>query len=543
MVEIVGAVDGQASRFGVQDILNTLDQPQALQHLATFTGRPATQLFVADDTVIKLRMDFVFQPKDVQRRALAALQEERRLQVHHPHKTWFYCDWNGQLVIGNIAPRLHPLHREMPEALAVDKEQALSWFGALFALYLETALNNDRRLDEGLSNFGSDDNGKLYYLDDDFYPWDDYTSLALVLGVWIRQLEDVDEAFCEQLALMIAGTLMEKSGSIHAIHMLHGQLRNNLAVGERERACIATIMKVLSVCSRNGYKALRTTAHPDAPVNAADFCTDSIDAGSAAANPESGVSRALLTTITEPRFAVIADVHSNSSALQAVLNDIDANRIQQILVLGDLVGYGPDPAACIDQLRQRECLIVQGNHDYAASCGDTHRGFSKLATWSIDWTRENLDVSYLDWLGTLPPVHLQDDWMAVHGAPVDKSYFFAYVYHMTYQSNLDWLVEHKLAIAFHGHSHLQMCYQRRGNLDDKNLEMHQDLAKNRGTLVCPGSVGQPRGGESRAEYAIYDSTTRQLEMKRVEYDISSTVDAMQRLQFPSQLYERLTLGA
>ena len=89
MVEIVGAVDGQASQFSEHDILNTLDQPQALQHLATFTGRPATQLFVADNAVIKLRTDFVFQPKDVQRRALAALQEERRLQVHHPAKTWF----------------------------------------------------------------------------------------------------------------------------------------------------------------------------------------------------------------------------------------------------------------------------------------------------------------------------------------------------------------------------------------------------------------------------------------------------------------------
>lgn len=543
MVEIVGAVDGQASRFSEHDILHTLDQPQELQHLATFTGRPATQLFVADNTVIKLRTDFVFQPKDVQRRALAALQEERRLQVHHPAKTWFYCDWNGQLVIGNIAPRLNPLHREMPEALAADRDQALAWFGALFSLYIETALNNDRRLDEGLSNFGSDENGKIYYLDDDFYPWDDYTSLALVLGVWIRQLEQVDEAFCEQLALVIAGTLMEKSGSIHAIHMLHGQLRNNLAVGERERACIATIMQVLSVCSRNGYKTARAAARQDQSAGEVVSNVVSLATTNNVPNAEPGVSRDLLTNITEQRFAVIADVHSNSSALQAVLNDIDANDIQQILVLGDLVGYGPDPAVCIDMLRQRDCLIVQGNHDYAASCGDTHRGFSKLATWSIEWTRENLDASYLDWLGALPPIHLQDDWMAVHGAPVDKSYFFAYVYHMTYQSNLDWLQEHKLATAFHGHSHLQMCYYRRGNIDDKNLEMQQDLNKNRGTLVCPGSVGQPRGGESRAEYAIYDSGTRQLEMKRVAYDISNTVEIMQRLQFPAQLYERLTVGA
>ena len=540
MVHIVGAINEQAPLFDEQMILDTLDRPQVLQHLATFTGRPATQLFVSDATVIKLRTDFVFQPKDVERRTLAALQEERRLGAHHPDKAWFYCDWNGELVIGNVAPRLRPLHRELPHLLASDAAAAMAVFRQLMRLYLEIGLRKDRRLDEGLSNFGLDQSGQLFYLDDDFYSWDDFTSLALVLGVWIRQLDDLDNDKCRQLGLILAETLAEFSGSVHPVHILQGQLRNNLAVGERERNGIATIIEVLSDFCRRGYSKQKQAAREQGAVT-----TGMADVKAPVASTLASVAAAQeqLARISAERFAVIADVHANLSALEAVLADIDANNIKQILVLGDMVGYGPDPEACIDLLRQRDCLIIQGNHDYAAACGDTHRGFSKLATWSIEWTRENLGAAYMDWLGTLPPIYQQDDWMAVHGAPVDKSYFFGYVYHMTYQNNLDWLQEREIGIGFHGHSHLQMCYQRRKNDDDKNLELQQDLDKNICTLVCPGSVGQPRGGESRAEWAIYDSGSRQLEMKRVEYDISRTVETMQRLQFPAQLYERLTVGA
>ena len=93
MVHIIGAINQQAPQFDEQTILATLDQPQALQHLATFTGRPATQLFVAEQAVIKLRTDFVFQPKDVERRALAALQEERRLQVHFKRFIQIFTDF------------------------------------------------------------------------------------------------------------------------------------------------------------------------------------------------------------------------------------------------------------------------------------------------------------------------------------------------------------------------------------------------------------------------------------------------------------------
>lgn len=551
MIHLVGSVAEQSSKFDEQTILATLDHPQALQHLATFTGRPATQLFVADETVVKLRTDFVFQAKDVERRTLAALLEERRLAVHHPEKTWFYCEWHGDLVIGNIAPRLRPLHNELPLLLRSNVNQAMAVFDSLFRLYMETALNFDRRLDEGLSNFGLDASGKLFYLDDDVYGWDEYTSLALVLGVWIRQLEALDQKRCRCLGELLAETLLDLSGSVHAIHMLHGQLRNNLAVGVREQEGIAAILQVLSEYSRQGFVQRRAreretraaeltpTSEIDTRLTAVPEASSSLIEWAVNAQPADN----MLAHISDPRFAVLADVHANVHALQAVLAQLDREGIEQILVLGDIVGYGPDPEACVELLQQRQCLVVQGNHDYAAATGDTHRGFSRLACWSIDWTREHIGDACRQWLAGLSPIHLQDHWMAVHGAPIDKSYFFAYVYHMTYQSNLDWLQEKDIAVAFHGHSHLQMSYQRRKSSDEKNLEANQDLTKNLFTLVCPGSVGQPRGGESRAEYAIYDSISRQLEMRHMEYDVGETVAAMQRLQFPVQLYERLLVGA
>ena len=534
MITIVGAVSGNEPVFDAAQIEAALLCPQIMEHNATFTGRPATQLFVDEQVVVKLRTDFVFQFKDRLKRAEAALDAERRLGAHHPDKCWFVQEDGDSAVIGNIAPRLQPAHQFFKSRAVEDNHQVLQGLVQILELYCRTVMQADRRLDEGLSNFGLDASGRYFYLDDDSYDWDDFTSLASVLGVWIRQLDALSDADWSVLGSHLADTLAETFGTVHPVRMLHGQLRNNLAVSAREQVCTAALMEALSVKAKARVQVV-AGKEPHQFEQPKQTSGESVTV--------SLLSRPLLEHISAPRFGLLADIHANVVALDAVLAELDRQGVEQILVLGDVVGYGPHPQACIERLAQRRCLVVQGNHDFATASGDTSRGFSKLAKWAVDWTRDQLPSSCLNWLGQLPPVHRQDNWIAVHGAPVDKSYFFAYVYHMTYQANLDWLQEQGLQIGFHGHSHLQLVYRRSGRGDDKDEGEHLDLSRDRCSLVCPGAVGQPRGGGTAAEFAIYDSLTGNLTQHHVPYALDGIVEDMKRLHFPAQLHERLLVGA
>ena len=138
-------------------------------------------------------------------------------------------------------------------------------------------------------------------------------------------------------------------------------------------------------------------------------------------------------------LALLADIHANLPALQAVLDVMDQQGIGQALVLGDIVGYGPHPSEVIDVVRQRGFATLKGNHDYAVAENQFKKGFSSYAKVAAEWTRTRLDAEELDWLDSLPLYLSQDDWLAVHGAPQDPTYIFGYVYHMTYESNLDHL--------------------------------------------------------------------------------------------------------
>ena len=130
----------------------------------------------------------------------------------------------------------------------------------------------------------------------------------------------------------------------------------------------------------------------------------------------------------------------------------------------------------------------------------------------------------------------------VHGSPVDKTFFNGYVYKMTYGDNLDNLQQRQLTMCMHGHSHVQGIYYRKGKLDDFICEDKVDIEKFDHSLVCPGSVGQPRSNRPGAEFAILTRSLNQVEFFRLDYDLEKTVDDMRSYRFPSQLYERLLVG-
>ncbi|GAB2190570.1 hypothetical protein MAH1_21780 [Sessilibacter sp. MAH1] len=542
--------------FSEADIFSAFKNPVILKSNAEFTGRPATHLFVGDGCIVKLRTDFVFRDVDVLRKAQSAKDHELKLSVHHPSKTWFYTTLNDELVVGSITQQLKPLHTLIPALLPKDWRAVSAIFKAFFLLYFSTARDFDSRLDEGLSNFGLDENNRLFYVDDDVYKWDQFTSFINLYVVWIRQLNFPNPEFWGEVTDHLVSSLMTVYNSAHMVQVVYSQFRSLTAINELEKLCLETTLNHLSA----GVKASIHRITPNVasvPSNDTTLSTNSQKESvseTSEAVPITNVQVAKhydgqtsplsrLAVLDAPKFAILADIHANASALEKVLAELKAKNINQILILGDLVGYGPHPNECLDILSQLDCVSIKGNHDYGAATGDFSRGFSNLALWSIKWTHEAIDATRRQWLNLLEPVFYQDSWMAVHGAPIDKYFFYAYVYQMTYQANLDWLKERNLDFAFHGHSHIQ------ANFADSNQSglgkvagREQRLQDFQQALLCPGSVGQPRGGDVRAEYAIYDQQHKIIEFCSTDYDIERTVSDMRRLNFPSALYERLMQG-
>ncbi|NJN45443.1 MAG: hypothetical protein HC808_01960 [Candidatus Competibacteraceae bacterium] len=178
-VEVLGAIDTTRG-IDPDTIAQTITgQARTLSHGQEFTGRPVTQITADDFHVIKWRSEYQFNAKDSRRWIERILEKERRYGVHHPAKTWFTAQQAERTVIANITPKLLPLHMAQ-QSLAPTA--LLTHMANLADMYFRAAATFSIKLDEGLSNFGVDAQGHLYYLDDDIYKWDQFTSLASMLG-------------------------------------------------------------------------------------------------------------------------------------------------------------------------------------------------------------------------------------------------------------------------------------------------------------------------------------------------------------------------
>lgn len=233
------------------------------------------------------------------------------------------------------------------------------------------------------------------------------------------------------------------------------------------------------------------------------------------------------------RVAILADIHGNLPALEAVLADLRAQGLEQAIVLGDIVGYGPFPAECVERLRAEPWIMLRGNHDHAAAQGEPGRGFSSSARWSTPWTVARLDAGQRDWLGALPLIWRDGDLCAVHGAPCDPTFFNSYVYPATAERNLDAMQEKGMVLCFHGHSHVPGVWQRNAaGVDQFHADGPLALDPRSRYLACPGSVGQPRDGDTHAQYAIYDRARGTLEFRRLAYDRERLARAIRAEAFP-----------
>lgn len=222
------------------------------------------------------------------------------------------------------------------------------------------------------------------------------------------------------------------------------------------------------------------------------------------------------------RVGVIADVHGNRVALESVLTDMPS--VDRIVHAGDVVGYNPWPAECVDRIREESIPSVQGNHDRAVANGDTFR-FNSLAAAGVQYAKSALDAERIEWLDDLPAErYVADDRIrVVHGHPMDPD---RYTYPEEFAPDmLTAGTEENPDVLVLGHTHVQGS----AKFDD-------------GIVLNPGSVGQPRDGDPRAAYAVVDLDTQTVDERRVAYDIDRVVDAVEDAGLPRRIGTRLREG-
>jgi len=245
------------------------------------------------------------------------------------------------------------------------------------------------------------------------------------------------------------------------------------------------------------------------------------------------------------RYLILSDIHANLTALDASL-EAAKGRWEKAVCLGDVVGYGPDPNEVIDRVRSLEAVTIRGNHDKAGSGLENAEDFNPVARAAALWTRKQLRPENQEWLEKLPSGPLAvDDFSIVHGAVHDEDeYLFAPA------QALDSLADAPSPVTFFGHTHIQGGF----TLQDERVtvlhfkpggkELFVTLEIEAGTtyMVNPGSIGQPRDGDTRAAFAIADLPQKHIELWRVPYDIEVVQKRMEVSGLPEPLIQRLAFG-
>ena len=242
------------------------------------------------------------------------------------------------------------------------------------------------------------------------------------------------------------------------------------------------------------------------------------------------------------RYAIIADIHANLAAFQAVLDDIKGRGgVEEVWCLGDVVGYGPDPHQCIELLRQYNHVCVAGNHDWAAIGKIDTSEFNPDAAAACHWTAQQLSAEDIDYLGNLPLVIQKGDFTLVHGSPREP----IWEYLLSTGSAKQNFAHFQSQFCLVGHSHVPLVfrYSETGSCSLNQFLPGVSLVLGKSRLIInPGGVGQPRDGDPRASYAIYDSENRTVTHHRVPYDIEATQVRMMEYRLPMRLVTRLSYG-
>jgi diadenosine tetraphosphatase ApaH/serine/threonine PP2A family protein phosphatase len=238
------------------------------------------------------------------------------------------------------------------------------------------------------------------------------------------------------------------------------------------------------------------------------------------------------------RLAVLSDIHANLAALDAVRADLPA--VDETWVLGDIVGYGPQPNEVIVALQEMGARSVLGNHDAAAIGTIDTAWFNPDAARAIEWTTGVIDENARAYMATLPEVRTEGRITAVHGSPRDPLWEYI-VGSEVAAANLPAFAT---SVCLHGHTHVPVVFRSDDGRPAAVPAVPGDPVSIRAgrSLVNPGSVGQPRDGNPAASYLVLDTDADTVEFRRVAYDIDATQKAMHHAGLPPRLAERLSYG-
>ena len=238
-------------------------------------------------------------------------------------------------------------------------------------------------------------------------------------------------------------------------------------------------------------------------------------------------------------FAIFGDVHSNIDALNVVLDDCRSQGVTDFLCTGDVVGYNACPHECLQIVRDLGCPIVMGNHDHYVSSAQNLEDFNPAAAEVIEWTRHQLNDDEMAFLRSFPFVKTTMGITLVH-ATMDNPEAFGYVFdHLQAEAHF----AHQITpLCFHGHTHCPMIYEKQVSAVYRIDAQDFRLPIGRKYFINVGSVGQPRDGDPRATYVLFDMKTRQITFRRLEYDIAAAQERIRRAGLPERLAERLATG-
>lgn len=238
------------------------------------------------------------------------------------------------------------------------------------------------------------------------------------------------------------------------------------------------------------------------------------------------------------RVAVFADVHGNYEALDAVLKAITYDSPDLSICLGDMVGYGPDPARCIERMRSEGIQCLAGNHDHGVLGYIDETIFNYFAREALLWTREQLNTSQMDYLRSLGLVAHFSMFATAHGS-LHGAELFNYIQTL-FDAEMSFEALDKAAF-FYGHTHIPMVFFDTTPMT-YTMEGDVEIEPGMRVLVNVGSVGQPRDEDPRAAYCIYDVDKHKVTFRRVPYEVHVTSEKIIRAGLPEALALRLEMG-
>jgi diadenosine tetraphosphatase ApaH/serine/threonine PP2A family protein phosphatase len=243
------------------------------------------------------------------------------------------------------------------------------------------------------------------------------------------------------------------------------------------------------------------------------------------------------------RYLILSDIHANIDAFDSVMASAPAGSWDRVIVLGDLVGYGAEPNAVIDRILALDPLmVIRGNHDKAACGIDDGSSFNMVARMAAQWTMGVLTTENREYLRALPagPAIIDDGVEICHGAPFDEDHYI-----FDSEDATRALDTARRPLCLFGHTHLPVVFLRdqtrfEGLVPDGDVDIV--LERDVNYLINVGSVGQPRDGDPRAAFGIYDTEGAALTLRRVAYPVQEAQRRIQNAGLPASLANRLAIG-